>query len=119
MKTHALLWCLALLAAPSLCAGQPDAPVIPREPDPQRQADVRPPDEPLNELQRDQEARRRALEAEYSERRQELVESPEYRSLSRRERRGRIRALKNEFRVREQQVEDEYKSRREELEGAP
>lgn len=105
------------MLAASQALGQPERPTIPREADPQNQADVRPPDEPQSELQRDQEARRRALEAEYSERRQELVESPEYRSLSRRERKGRVRALKNEFRVREQQLEDEYKSSREELEA--
>jgi len=119
-----VLWMCAL-------AGATEVPTIPRDADPPRQADpsqlpldIEQPataaevDDAVQTLERDHSAQRSALEAEYEERRRELVESPDYKSLSRRERKARVRALKNEFRVREQQMEDEYKSKREEFERA-
>lgn len=72
-------------------------------------------DQAVEQLGREESAERKTLESEYEERRRELVESPEYKALSRRERKAKIRALKNEFRVREQQLEEGYDGRRREF----
>lgn len=72
-------------------------------------------DQAVEQLGHEESGQRKALEDEYEERRRELVESPEYKALSRRERKAKVRALKNEFRVREQQLEDGYESRRREF----
>lgn len=119
---------MKILIAVLAVAGASETPTIPRDVDPPRQADVAQPpvdierpataaevDDAITTLERDHQAQRRALEAEYEERRRELVESPDYKSLSRRERKGRVRALKNEFRVREQQMEDEFRSKKEDF----
>jgi hypothetical protein len=127
MKAKIASMSLAALATASLALAQEDRPTIPRNPDFEWQADVqRAPDigRPVNdaevdaalqELGRDYDTQHGALEAEFGERRRELVESPEYKSLSRRERKGRVRALKNEFRIREQRLEDEFKNKREDF----
>lgn len=76
---------------------------------------VREVDMALGQLDDETTAQKKALDAEYEERRRELVGSQDYKALSRRERKSKLRALKDEYKEREQKLDESYRSRREEF----
>lgn len=69
----------------------------------------------LGGLSEEHQESQKALSRQYSDKRKDLVEGDEWRSLSRVERRSRLRLLQDAFKTAEGRLKDQYKARREAL----
>lgn len=69
----------------------------------------------LTDLARETEDERRSLEQRYSDKRRALVESEDWKGLSRVERRAKLGALNDELKAEEARLKEGYKLRREGL----
>lgn len=72
-------------------------------------------DQQMAELEREHADKRRALKQEYKEKRRELVESEQFKSMDRGDRRARVKELKAQYKAERARLNDEFKAKRAEF----